>query len=692
MVTLPHFLAPRPIREIDAGNNWQAGFDHVLEAGETGYLPLKGTLSETLTKEFTGSPFPTVDEVELLDGHRGFSALERSLADRFIRGFHKWNRVYAQPHREALKNDRYTRPENPEPETFLPHYWSVLKSFFVGPERLELTEENLQTIWETLASGLEVGLGRSRRIVLPETASETPSTFGCVANLFSRPGQTGGEAQISSKTRGAALNDGYIVGSQFRGRFSLPDSLPTDFFLTQKDLMFDHLYGPLGYYETGGPDDIPPYLSLVDSLRPAYSWLITWKIFRFYQGLKSKGKIGDEEPFIIYEHGGGDGNLARDILAYCQEMAKDPKSGDWRLFWKNLKYRPNEIAADAVARQRDIETLYPGKFTVTEADAITYRPPEKGKGVALSVLLLDSFPLHEVAVMNGEPNLCLSLPAMSFPSAETREGFIRIFFPKNWRDVLRQSKTIQEKYLGLEAGDLHVVFFSRDHFRQFQASVASFKKTNRPHYDLGVGMIQMRTAFLRPCSPLRTHPDLARRLGRDPRIAHLSDGEDLRLSDDIDAYIQNLGQNYFTTGAFFTLDLMNLISMITVGGQLTVKALLTAQRAEFRVGIDRLEAPDFGRMVVYQGLDDAQISAALNRAGGFNVEIKPQGALWKSTPLTRDRAVKAIAERVRKATSPTIPLPKSEDEIREIMSLMDDPFKGYGYVFATFDTTSPPTP
>jgi SAM-dependent MidA family methyltransferase len=102
--------------------------------------------------------------------------------------------------------------------------------------------------------------------------------------------------------------------------------------------------------------------------------------------------MGRPSTFDVLEMGAGNGLLCRDVLRWAQRQAPD--------FLEALRYRLRETSEELTRRQRrNIEQLGPAAERARWEE--TTAPLEAVEGCVLSNELLDSFPVHRVAMEKG---------------------------------------------------------------------------------------------------------------------------------------------------------------------------------------------------------------------------------------------------------------------------------------------------
>lgn len=357
--------------------NWNPGENRVLEEGEQGYQDIKQKVEEKtkllessygLSKaEIAG--FLSATDIEFLDGQKGFSYFERQLVDHLLQG-----RVQDFPDDEHLTyNNVYNVLQ--VSDNFAA-YWSILGVSLLSMSVEDRTWEAVMAMQERFENGMYL-------------SAHNQQVDG-ITNPFVREGF---EAGLTFRKTTPA----FFLSENFSPRVPLQD------LMTSQDLMFEGLYGDMGAYEVGSFENAgvySAYVSHVDRFSPVFGELFAARVFSYFQELKQTGKWQVGETFTVYEHGGGDGKLAIDFLTFVESQAKS--DGDWDEFWQHLHFVGMEIAQSAYDTQKSIESQFPGKFTAALGNAITDHPEQKGKGVVISSLLIDSFPQHKVVNENGQ--------------------------------------------------------------------------------------------------------------------------------------------------------------------------------------------------------------------------------------------------------------------------------------------------
>ncbi|MFQ6019452.1 MAG: class I SAM-dependent methyltransferase [Dehalococcoidia bacterium] len=170
-------------------------------------------------------------------------------------------------------------------------------------------------------------------------------------------------------------------------REAVADRIRLDGPMTFRDYMETALYHPQhGYYcaprEKMGHDG--DYLTSPE-VSPMFGMLVGQQVQEMWQAM------GRPHRFEVVEMGAGSGALALDIMAWARRQASD--------FRQALSYRIVEVSEVLVDRQRH-------RLRAAEADLarVSWTPslPEGVQGCFLSNELADSFPVHRVAVQDGE--------------------------------------------------------------------------------------------------------------------------------------------------------------------------------------------------------------------------------------------------------------------------------------------------
>ncbi len=106
--------------------------------------------------------------------------------------------------------------------------------------------------------------------------------------------------------------------------------------------------------------------------------------------------LGHPNPFTVVEMGSGKGLLARDFLATCQNAPAN--LGD------RLRYILIERSASMRTLQHDSLAPWIGQTgRVAWLDRLEDLPPDSVTGLFLSNELVDAFPVHRIAVIDGRP-------------------------------------------------------------------------------------------------------------------------------------------------------------------------------------------------------------------------------------------------------------------------------------------------
>lgn len=147
--------------------------------------------------------------------------------------------------------------------------------------------------------------------------------------------------------------------------------------ITFAEFMEVALYWPVGgFYSTR--HSVSPYENFYTAARahPAYATLLSLQIFQFWQLLERP------RPFWVVEMGGADGLLAKDILRYSPHLPDG--------FQDSLRY---------LCLDRSQAPARPGGVQRITSEGV----PLKGVvGCFLSNELVDAFPVHRVALSDGQ--------------------------------------------------------------------------------------------------------------------------------------------------------------------------------------------------------------------------------------------------------------------------------------------------
>ncbi|MBS0169151.1 MAG: SAM-dependent methyltransferase [Nitrospira sp.] len=106
--------------------------------------------------------------------------------------------------------------------------------------------------------------------------------------------------------------------------------------------------------------------------------------------------LGHPDPFTVVEMGPGKGLLARDFLAACRNAPAN--------FGERLRYILIERSATMRSLQQQALAPWVDQTgRVTWLDRLEDLPPESVTGLFFSNELVDAFPVHRLAVINGQP-------------------------------------------------------------------------------------------------------------------------------------------------------------------------------------------------------------------------------------------------------------------------------------------------
>ena len=147
-----------------------------------------------------------------------------------------------------------------------------------------------------------------------------------------------------------------------------------------RDFMRLALYHPDGYYSRRRRIGADGDYFTSPTLHPAFGALIAVQMREMWRAL------GHPSPFWIVEPGAGGGELARDVLAFCQTRLPD--------FARAVRYAAIDRSPPPSARVRSFGESW------IKSD----RLPLRGVvGCVVSNELLDAFPVHRFEIQNGEP-------------------------------------------------------------------------------------------------------------------------------------------------------------------------------------------------------------------------------------------------------------------------------------------------
>lgn len=106
--------------------------------------------------------------------------------------------------------------------------------------------------------------------------------------------------------------------------------------------------------------------------------------------------LGHPDPFTVVEMGPGKGLLARDFLTICQNAPADLRS--------RLRYILIErSAAMRMLQQKSLAPWLGQTGNVTWIDRLQDLPPNSVTGLFFSNELVDAFPVHRIAMIDGTP-------------------------------------------------------------------------------------------------------------------------------------------------------------------------------------------------------------------------------------------------------------------------------------------------
>ena len=424
----------------------------------------------------------------------------------------------------------------------------------------------------------------------------------------------------------------------------LPAACPVQKLPTGKDIMQDHDYGPIGYYAR---KDIKPfsYVSHVEINGPYYGQMMANKLRKIFEQMRSNGQIPDGGRFAIYEHGGWDGRLARDILTYARKRAESDKDPAWQLFYASLDYYDVEISNVGFNLQKNLETEFPEHFQAICADAITYRPSPSVRGVVISVLMIDSFPLYQIVGTESGARPVFPTPQFVFSDFEEKQNFLATHFPGEEQAVEEESNNLRKTcFMEFPYGDIDLfLFLGRDRFRQLQSVVSSFYPDHPVQYAASLHQINERMGFAHGTAPVDAVPEVRDFLERHPKYKNVPPGEFAYLNTDFDKYVENL-KTYLDVGALITADIMSIAPFNVMGGSLSIRPVLTGQSEKWQGKLDYVSAADFGRLLVFQGLDPTDFHPAFGTNAHYTVT--PQQELWQYFEGDQDNALTTIQARL----------------------------------------------
>lgn len=615
MVKIPEIIRLRPVRQLDAENGWGNNEPKIRS-------DLKDAFAKLLFKPVYGP-----EELEYFDLKPGFNALERQIADQHIR-IGRANRAVIENVGSRGKYDLFTD------DVLLGHsYFSILNRFYA-----RFVNENMKLAKEPGVSGqFDRWYGSINYLFSPDNASHPFTTdyikgimktlsYGVV--MAAKLGGVPDDEDFSplwDNTRDYLLNAASAVFLRNAKWASVPpSSKPEELLLTEKDVIGEHLYGPIGYYEIGldQKDRGESYQSQVNVLSPFYGRLMAWYIFDLYEKYLAEGKIEPYEKFTVYEHGGGDGRLARDILMFIRDMAAEGDEDDWKLLFNNMEYISVEIASSGVEKQMEVAAEFEN-FMVIQADATKWKPLEKSKGIVISVLLVDSFPPHLVYKEGGKTYAVYNIPTLTSPTREILEDMLQLLLPdESDRKTAREdSEKIKGEILRIGHDIYNHFYFSKRCFKLVESGLKRLREKNASEFEDVQKIFLKALAFLRVTADIRTQPEIP-----DFFIRHASleatipeEKDNYYINTDIDPYIELIAENYFSGGEFLTVDLYNELTVEIVermGG--TARPALTMQSGSVKLKLDHIDAVDFGGLLVYLGINWMTMKETLDRVSGGN--------------------------------------------------------------------------
>ena len=681
--------------------------DDTLDNGEPGYTKMQ----EILTKTFGNLPVGldvssnpelfTVDAFELCDGKPGFSPLERRVAAALALAFPAWVDSCEEPLTAMQKDGSEDRTRLNAPICQLGQYWYALKHLGSAADRAPFTEANVLAVWERVGLGVALAMGEHRaptalihtfgeqaqlawQIAVgdrPDSVSEnSTATVDMAERLgaatavllgFPQPLLRVMDSPLPVAMQSEIVNDAAMRALPFRPAFFLPAVPDVQTLLTDKELMADHLYGPIGYYETQTVTLDEGYGPLATIFSPAYGALVAAKVFEYYQRLRRDGTLQATQPFVVYEHGGGDGQLALDFLTYAQAQAQ--RDSAWAQLWNNLIYTGIEISTMAVQQQRErVAGRFPEKFMIQHGDVITWQPNVKNVGVAIASLLVDSFPVHRMVNIGGQLGVVTPIPMVIFPTAVERTQFLRDVFGDAAPAVAARSTRLQQDYLNDHASLLQAVALTKEDFHQLQNRRAEWRRTDPAREHAMHALFQRQLTFVPAVVPVAMVPDMAEYVARHPEMQKIPEGYSLHVNDDMDRYFDTIAHHYFSHGALFVLDLVNFREGI--------RPSFMQQRGHVHQKCEEISSDGFGENLVYLPLQGYEVRGTLTKAGAGLVDAGEQNTLWNRIPAgERDGLAQQAYAHFLQLKRPVNFRPATY--IQELFAV-DSP--QYGYLFAEF--------
>ena len=160
-----------------------------------------------------------------------------------------------------------------------------------------------------------------------------------------------------------------------------------------------------GYYHTGKVrfGRTRDFLTFPRLLRPLFGWMVAEAARRVFDTLAENG-VGNETPLTILELGGGEGELARDVIDYIQDRAETP---EWKPYASRTRYVLGEHSP--VLRERQSVRLRTatasGLAEVQDIDATDLRWEGPFHGLVVANELVDVFPCEKLRVSVPGPEI-----------------------------------------------------------------------------------------------------------------------------------------------------------------------------------------------------------------------------------------------------------------------------------------------
>jgi hypothetical protein len=627
-MTEPFTLSLRPLVEIDQSYHIEAGDNAILESSEDGYTSLSQACKEAIGDNAI---------IEWIDNEAGYSPLERKVADLVIRGTSSIKHF-----QQAINPKQVTSfPVRPPEMRAFPLILSTLDTCYFRYAQPPIHNGSLGQHIDRLAKALSTDHHAVGKDFLDGRHPFTEPYINAIIHTI-RMGRdiainnsdipTTGWEPLDVVTRNYLLNSAQILYLQDADRTVLDKHLSVEPLMQEKDLLHAGLYGPLGFYTQGSNLDknIPSYISPVNTFSPHYGAAMAHYAFDVYTKMLAEGTIGHNEHFTIYEHGSGDGQLALDLLTYAKKKSADNPA--WKLFYTHLKYISVEIAPPAVELQQKRLEGFDG-FSAIEGDVLTWKPEHKGKGMVISVYLIDSFPPHLITSINNELYTVAVIPTVTFTTKVLKDAFLGILYnnPVDRQAFLDRSLMLKKQYLHRKENQLNTLYMTNRDFKRFESAVSNLLNSDEDADKKSGEFILQHMQFQRVLTRAETIKDVATFLDNHPLFesnVHEHPDKDNYVNTDFDRYIETIATSYFTNGLFMTVDTgSRMLEIMARKGFIHARLPMTLQMAPLIMSADTMLTDFFGQIVYYFTPHPVLTLDTLNTNSNNTAQILPHREL-----------------------------------------------------------------